>query len=297
VLRTVSGPRLAAVVIDEAHHLGNDETRRVLVALRIRAKHQWKPAWFAAPLVGLTATPWHTQQEQFGRILRFFGAGSGAAARSRLLRPGSLGSRPVSALVAKRVLARARCETVTVTGTQEMTAAQRHRFEKFKELPADYLEQLGRDPARNAAILDRLVRLSEKRRVLVFACSVKHAEALAMILSQAIGSDVARVVTGDTPRAERFEVIEHFKKGDGVRFLVNVGVLTTGFDAPKVDVVCVARPTTSALLYEQMVGRGLRGPKNGGTESCLVIDVQDEGLPQEVLSYARVLEQWEGTRK
>ncbi|MBE3108900.1 MAG: DEAD/DEAH box helicase family protein [Acidobacteria bacterium] len=97
MVKTLAGRRLSAVVVDEAHHLGNDETRRVLVALGIRAKRQWQPASNSAPVVGLTATPWRTQRKELGRLLRFFG--------QRLLRPSSLGSRPVKALVGKRVLA------------------------------------------------------------------------------------------------------------------------------------------------------------------------------------------------
>jgi len=57
--------------------------------------------------------------------------------------------------------------------------------------------------------------------------------------------------------------------------LCNYGVLTTGFDAPSVRCVVVARPTASPILYEQMVGRGMRGPEFGGTKQCLVIDVDD----------------------
>lgn len=57
--------------------------------------------------------------------------------------------------------------------------------------------------------------------------------------------------------------------------LCNYGVLTTGFDAPSVRCVVVARPTVSHVLYEQMIGRGLRGPAFGGTDQCLIIDVDD----------------------
>ncbi|WP_395312115.1 hypothetical protein V4U86_19060 [Mycobacterium sp. AMU20-3851] len=52
-------------------------------------------------------------------------------------------------------------------------------------------------------------------------------------------------------------------------------MLTTGFDAPSVRCVVVARPTVSHVLYEQMIGRGLRGPAFGGTDKCLIIDVDD----------------------
>ena len=69
-------------------------------------------------------------------------------------------------------------------------------------------------------------------------------------------------------------MIEQFRSGQ-LSVLSNYGVLTTGFDAPKVRAVVVARPTASPLLYEQMIGRGMRGPRFGGTEKCLVIDVED----------------------
>ena len=114
---------------------------------------------------------------------------------------------------------------------------------------------------------------------------------LTLALNRANDAKVAALVTGKTPRSERYDVLDAFRRGD-IRFLCNVGVLTTGFDAPKVDVVCLTRPTGSALLYEQMVGRGLRGPRNGGTKSCRVLDVQDEGLPDSIMSYARVVREW-----
>ncbi len=79
---------------------------------------------------------------------------------------------------------------------------------------------------------------------------------------------------GSTRPAMRRSLIERFRRGE-LSVLCNYGVLTTGFDAPKVRCVVVARPTASPILYEQMVGRGMRGPEFGGTERCLVIDVND----------------------
>jgi superfamily II DNA or RNA helicase len=51
--------------------------------------------------------------------------------------------------------------------------------------------------------------------------------------------------------------------------------LSQGFDAPKTDAVYITRPTSSEVRYQQMVGRGLRGPKNGGTEEVLIVNVLD----------------------
>lgn len=57
--------------------------------------------------------------------------------------------------------------------------------------------------------------------------------------------------------------------------LTNYNVLTQGFDAPKVQAVYVARPTFSPNVYQQMIGRGLRGPLNGGSEEVLIVNVED----------------------
>ena len=60
-----------------------------------------------------------------------------------------------------------------------------------------------------------------------------------------------------------------------MQVLVNFGILSTGFDAPNTNAVVIARPTCSLVLYSQMVGRGLRGPKMGGTKDCKIIDIKD----------------------
>ena len=61
--------------------------------------------------------------------------------------------------------------------------------------------------------------------------------------------------------------------------LVNFGVLTTGFDAPSASAVVIARPTQSLVLFSQMVGRAIRGPRAGGTETCEIVTVVDPSLP------------------
>lgn len=277
--------RLACVVVNEAHTLITKEQREVLVALRLRAKHEWRALQGAPPVIGLSATPWRSSDEESATLRRYF--------QDRLVRPDSLGEKPIRALQRRGILAHVAAECLQIEGTPSMTDAQLRRFEQFRDLPGDYVEQLGLEHDRNARILTRLGRLPRRGRTLIFACSIAHAEILTVALNRAVGEDCAAVVTGQTPRAERAAVIERFRDGDGLRFLCNVGVLTTGFDAPRADSVIITRPTTSALRYEQMVGRGLRGPKNGGTAECLVVDVQDDGLPDGIQSYSRVLHLWE----
>ena len=69
-------------------------------------------------------------------------------------------------------------------------------------------------------------------------------------------------------------MVEEFRCGK-LMALVNHGVFREGFDAPRTRAIVVARPVYSPNLYFQMIGRGLRGPKNGGDDRCLVLDVRD----------------------
>ena len=67
---------------------------------------------------------------------------------------------------------------------------------------------------------------------------------------------------------------------------MNYNVLSTGFDEPKTDCIVIARPTFSVVLYSQMIGRGLRGTANGGTDNCLVVNVIDNIINQPDISGA-----------
>ena len=73
---------------------------------------------------------------------------------------------------------------------------------------------------------------------------------------------------------ERQTKLELFKDNK-IQVITNFNVLTTGFDSPNIEVVIIARPTLSVVLYSQMIGRGLRGKEVGGTEEILLIDVDD----------------------
>lgn len=286
IIEVLGEHRFTGVVVDEAHSVLTAEYRSVLIALGIRAKKQWRLLSGAPPLIGLSATPWRTDDGESRALMRFFGR--------HLLKPELLGEHPIKALQSATILSQVKLNQLKVVGTPAMTPQQRAKFDRFNVLPPEYLEILGKEKDRNAQILRQLVNLPTFRRVLVFACSVEHAKLLVLALNKAVGKHCAALVTAKTPRAERYEVIDRFRNGNDLRFLVNVGVLTLGFDAPRTDVVCITRPTWSAVAYEQMVGRGLRGPLNGGTKTCIVMDVQDSGLPADVQSYSRVLEMWDG---
>jgi DNA repair protein RadD len=115
-------------------------------------------------------------------------------------------------------------------------------------------------------------KTDERKSVLVFCTGIDHANMVARFLQDLAGEDQVRTVFGDTPDDLRAEAIASFKRG-AVKFLVNVDVLTTGFDAPAVDAVAILRPTLSPGLFYQMVGRGFR--LADGKKDCLVLDFGD----------------------
>jgi superfamily II DNA or RNA helicase len=132
--------------------------------------------------------------------------------------------------------------------------------------------------------------LPPEHPTLFFGCSVEHARAIAVLLNRR-GRSAATVIA-ETRSATRRFTIEEFRAGR-ISVLCNYGVLTTGFDAPRVGAVVIARPTASPILYEQMIGRGMRGPRFGGTSECLVIDVEDNIRFGGQMAYTRYERYWE----
>ncbi len=134
-----------------------------------------------------------------------------------------------------------------------------------------------------AAACREIVDLTKDRKsVLIFTSSVKHCQHVAEAIRGYSGQECA-VVTGETSPGERAEIIDRFK-GKAVpadlfgtlkpplKFVCNVNVLTTGFDAPNTDCIVLLRPTNSPGLLVQMVGRGTRLSPETGKTDCLVLD-------------------------
>lgn len=121
---------------------------------------------------------------------------------------------------------------------------------------------------REMEMLNECFALGKDRKSwLIFAASLKHASKVYDILDRL--GEAVRLIDGDTPSGLRDQWIQEFKDGK-VRILVNYGVLTTGFDAPNIDLVVLMRATKSKGLFTQMVGRGMRAAPN--KENCMVLD-------------------------
>ena len=161
---------------------------------------------------------------------------------------------------------------------------------------ADYsrvvLETLGRDEQRNKRIVEWTQEAAFRhRRIIVFCPSVGSAIECARRLRQA-GIE-SSAITAQTAPEIRQAVIERYRADSPeTRVIFNFGVLTAGFDAPMTSCVIIARPTTSLVLYSQMAGRAMRGPRVGGNMWASILTVVDLDLPG-FDSVANAFNNWE----
>lgn len=137
------------------------------------------------------------------------------------------------------------------------------------EFIADEMEALMDDDRLVEAACDETVGYAADRNaVLIFASGIKHGDHMVRVLSEKHGIECG-FVTGETPTKDRDAILGRFRRGE-LKYLCNVNVLTTGFDAPHIDCVALVRPTMSPGLYYQMVGRGFR--LHPDKENWLVLD-------------------------
>lgn len=121
-------------------------------------------------------------------------------------------------------------------------------------------------------IRDVISKTKGRKSVLIFAATMSHMEEIFKLLPES----EAACVSGKTPKKERERIINDFKTFK-IKYLVNVSVLTTGFDHPALDAIAILRNTVSAGLYQQVIGRGTRLYE--GKKNFLVLDYTDN-IPQ-----------------
>jgi superfamily II DNA or RNA helicase len=253
--------RATCLVIDEAHFaLGPSYTRLL----------EWQGMDHRTeriPLFGLTATPYRgTSTEETERLANRFGSWLDEHAFD--------GEDPYVALQRMGVLSKV--EQRPLKGSDIRLSEDEIRVvTRTRLLPPAASDRLAADVDRNRALLESILSHPDDWTSLIFCTSLEHASVMAGLLT-AQGVPTA-AVSGNTPPAVRRHYIDEFRAGR-IRVLTNYGVFQEGFDAPMVRAVYVARPTYSPNVYQQMIGRGLRGPLNGGSEECLIVNVEDNIL-------------------
>ena len=247
----------SAVFIDEGHVAGTS-TRytRILAWLGIDGR-KWE-----RPLVGLSATPFKGTSTL---------ATDALAARFGRRKLAAFEENAYGELVSRGVLARVRHETLKGADV-DLSVEEAAQAKKFNRIDATVLDRLAASHARMGTLVKSIVELDDDWPVLVFTPNVLSAQVLAATLRYR--GVAAASVSGQTGRQERRDVIDRFKRGE-TKVLANCDLLTQGFDAPGVRALYIARPTFSPNAYIQMAGRGLRGPRNGGKEECLIVDLVD----------------------
>lgn len=269
-----------AVFFDEGHHAA---APTYLEAIRMLRGSADAPR---VPLVGLTATPGRgndPQSESNKVLVKEF--------EFNLLVPRLPGwDEPIAHLQSAGVLSRAEFVVLRTGRDFALTESMERHYSRFNDFGPEFLREVGADAQRNATILNYILADQSHHSGLIYGCSVSHAEHLAFLLRRQ--GRTAQCISSDTRPELRHRAIERFKSGQ-LLYLTNFGVLTTGFDAPATDLVVLARPVASQVLYEQMLGRGLRGPRFGGTERCTIVDFEDSvAMHGQPLAYRRFLSFW-----
>lgn len=275
---------LGAVIIDEAHRA----QARMYQTFMVRCKEIRGNT--NIPVCGLSATPGqigYNAKEKFRRMKGLF--------FSNLITPTipkHYAGREIEYFRDQGYLARPIFYRVKSGRRFILTDKQKQTMDGFGyEFPPDFNETVGSDNPRNQKILELLCRLKEtSKSVLVYACSVGQAHEIAADLNK--DEFVSYSIDSNTPRHIRSEAITLFKERE-IQFLINYSVLTTGFDAPLTEYIVICRPIRSVILYEQIIGRGLRGVRFNGTPECRIIDIEDTiDRYGDQMAYARFSRFW-----
>ena len=242
------------VIIDECHRVSGDDTsqyQRIIELLRQQND--------ALKVLGLTATPYRLAM---GWIYRYHYRGFVRGEDGKPFQH-CIYELPLSYMINRGYLTRPELVNAAVA-QYDFSALPRDRFGEYAEQDVNQL--LSKHKRVTRSIIEQVVELAAERHgVMIFAATVDHAREVTDYLPER----ETALITGATDQKDRDSLIQRFKQRK-LKYLVNVSVLTTGFDAPHVDFIAILRPTQSVSLYQQIVGRGLR--LDEGKQNCLVID-------------------------
>jgi DNA repair protein RadD len=247
------GKEFGLIVIDEAH--GITPTVKLIIEA-IRAENP------LVRVVGMTATPYRMMGGYIFRQWDDYVAVSEEHTKD-----------PYFAMLVDRITARELIDLGYLTRptigsidaesyhTLDMELNNRGQF-NASDVDRAYIGQ-GRKTAK--IIADIVAKSRDRKGVMIFAATVQHARECL----ESLPAELSAIVTGETPAKERAAIIAAFK-AQKIKYIVNVAVLTTGFDAPHVDVIAMLRATESPGLLQQIIGRGLR--LSEGKADCLILD-------------------------
>lgn len=253
------------LVIDEAHHATAKTYRRLIENLRGQCRK--------LNILGLTATPFRTADDEQGLLKKVFPDDIVYKIDLRtLIRLGIL-SEPIFEEV-----------KTEFDFAREFDEKQLEKIKHFDidSLGRETVKTISENVVRNSAIVNRYVEHKTKYgQTIVFALNQDNAIALNKLFrDKGVKSDYVLSAIKDKALGitisdkENREKIERFRRGE-TEVLINVNILTEGTDLPQVQSIFLARPTISTILMTQMIGRGLRGEKAGGTAKTYIVSFID----------------------
>lgn len=232
-------PPFDFIIQDECHHAASEKNREVLLSLK-------QPHTI---LLGVTATPNRTDQKALGEIFADDPSQGPDYERSML------------EMISEGYL----CPITGVKGN--LVVELGHVLVSAADYQLESLSRVMNTPEVNLAMYKFWEEHAYSRKTIVFAVDIKHAKDLTLEFQR--HEIKASCITGSLPERERERILTDFSE-DRIQVIVNVNVLTEGFDEPSVSCILFSRPTKSTSLYTQMVGRGLR--LYPGKRDCLVLD-------------------------
>ncbi|MGL4476310.1 MAG: DEAD/DEAH box helicase family protein [Shewanella sp.] len=248
------------VIIDECHRISDDKDSQYQAFL-----HHLRSINPNIKVLGLTATPYRLGQ---GFIFRHHYHGKVGNPDGAMFEQ-CIFELPLRPLIKQGYLTPPKVFDA-IEAQYNFTQVERNSDGYFNQQQVSHI--LNTSGRATTAIVKQIKALATERKgVIIFAATVKHAQEIMKLL----GDETKAIVTADTDNASRDTLLIDFK-AQKIKYLVNVSVLTTGFDAPHVDFIAILRPTESVSLYQQMVGRGLRLAPD--KTDCLVIDYAANGF-------------------
>lgn len=253
------------LVIDEAHHAVARSYRKIIDMLEEKSTN-----WYR--VIGLTATPIRTSEKEKGLLGKIFTDGICYSIDLKTLINRGILAKPIlkeydtNAMIAK-----------------DISANELEMINRGFNLPQGIAEEIAKHKERNSFIVNEYIRNKNKYgKTIVFSINIGHAISLNSLFNEkGVRSDfvVSSIRDGATNATisteENTQKINSFRNGD-LDVLINVNILTEGTDIPNIQTVFLTRPTTSAILMNQMIGRGLRGVNAGGTEVAYIVSFIDE---------------------
>lgn len=248
------------LIIDECHRIsmeGETQYRTVIDELKNNCP--------GICILGLTATPYRLG---LGWIYEFNHLGEIKSKEPRFFKH-CVFELPLEYMIKNKFLTRPVKVDIPVTCYDFSELTQKGRMYTTSEVEELLKTQKRLTPLIIKNIID-ITNSYSRKGVMIFSSTVSHAKEILSYLPEG----EAQIVLGDTENEERDEIINEFKSRK-FKYLVNVSVLTTGFDAPHVDVIAILRPTESVSLYQQIIGRGLRIDPN--KKDCFILDYAGMG--------------------